>query len=94
MAANGISTLATKEARQLAKLELAATNRAEDERRSIYDITQLPTQYSGNAIIDNLNEGGLIEGRPWLAFGTGDYVLITEDDDTIITESSDTLITE
>jgi len=56
MAANGISTLATKEARQKAKLDLAAINRAADGNpRATYDITQLPTQYSGNDIIDNPN---------------------------------------
>ena len=46
--------------------------------RGTYDITQLPTQYDGNAIIDNPNVGGLVVGRPWTyapftfyeAFGT------------------------
>ena len=66
MAANGISTLETKQLRQVAKLDLAATNRAADGNpRATYDITQLPTQYDDNAIIDNPNEGGLVRGRPW-----------------------------
>ena len=66
MSANGISTLSTKEARQLAKLTLAATDRAADgNSRASYDISQLPTYYSGNAVVDNANSGGLIEGRPW-----------------------------
>ena len=66
MAANGISTLATKELRQKAKLDLAAANRAAvGNPRSTYDITQLPTQYSGNNIINNPNVGGLVQGRPW-----------------------------
>ena len=66
MSANGISTLATKELRQKAKLDLAATNRATDGNpRSTYDITQLPTQYDDNGIIDNPNTGGLVLGRPW-----------------------------
>jgi hypothetical protein len=66
MAQNGISTLPTKEARQKAKLALAAVNRAaHGNPRSNYDITQLPTQYSGNTIVDNPNAGGLITGRPW-----------------------------
>lgn len=66
MATNGISTLATKELRQKAKLDLAATERAADGNpRDTYDITQLPTQYDDNAIIDNANTGGLIVGRPW-----------------------------
>ena len=67
MAANGISTLATKELRQKAKLELAATKRATDGNpRATYDITQLPTQYADNTIVDNPNDGGLVLGRPWV----------------------------
>jgi hypothetical protein len=66
MSLNGISTLATKELRQKAKLDLAATKRAADGNpRATYDITQLPTQYTGNAVTDNANTGGLVEGRPW-----------------------------
>jgi hypothetical protein len=66
MAANGISTLSTKQVKQVAKLDLAATNRAADGNpRATYDISQLPTQYSGNNIVDNPNAGGLIQGRPW-----------------------------
>jgi len=69
MAANGISELATKELRQKAKLDLAAIKRAADGNpRAIYDITQLPTQYDGNDIIDNPNTGGLVVGRPWISF--------------------------
>ena len=56
MSANGISELATKELRQKAKLDLAATDRAADGNpRATYDITQLPTQYDDNTIIDNPN---------------------------------------
>ena len=67
MAANGISELPTKEARQKAKLALAAADRAADGNpRATYDITQLPTQYVGNDILDNPNEGGLVQGRPWV----------------------------
>jgi hypothetical protein len=67
MAANGISTLATKELRQKAKLALAAQKRAIDgNARATYDITQLPTQYNDNDIIDNPNTGGLVQGRPWI----------------------------
>ena len=65
MATNGISTLATKEARQIAKLELAAVERAAAGRRSVYDLSELPTKYSGNSVVDNLNSGGLTFGRPW-----------------------------
>jgi hypothetical protein len=70
MSANGISTLSTKQARQAAKLDLAATDRAAvGNPRATYDITQLPTQYDDNAIIDNPNVGGLVVGRPWVAGG-------------------------
>ena len=66
MAANGISTLATKELRQKAKLDLAAIDRAATGRRSEYDLSQLPTQYYGNAVVNNENAGGLVLGRPWI----------------------------
>jgi hypothetical protein len=66
MAANGISTLATKELKQKAKLDLAATDRAAvGNPRATYDITQLPTQYDDNAVVNNPNIGGLVQGRPW-----------------------------
>lgn len=68
MSANGIAQLPTKEARQKAKLDLAAQNRSADGNpRATYDITQLPTQYDDNSIIDNANTGGLVVGRPWIA---------------------------
>lgn len=51
MSANGISTLPTKEERQLAKLNLAALNRAEDGNpRATYNISQLPTRYVGSQL--------------------------------------------
>ena len=67
MAANGISTLEFKRARQNAKLALAADKRAISGRRSNLDISQLPTVYSptNNTIINNPNLNGLIVGRPW-----------------------------
>ena len=66
MALNGISTLSTKEAKQKAKLDLAAIDReADGNPRSTYDITELPTQYSGDNLVDNPNVGGLQTGRPW-----------------------------
>jgi hypothetical protein len=66
MALNNISTLATKELKQKAKLDLAATDRAADGNpRATYDITQLPTQYDDNTVVNNPNIGGLVQGRPW-----------------------------
>jgi hypothetical protein len=89
MAANGISTLATKELKQKAKLDLAASKRATDGNpRATYDLTLMPTQYSGNDIIDNPNIGGLVTGRPWIdtvstftfyeAFGTTSALTTTQ----------------
>jgi hypothetical protein len=85
MAANGISTLETKELRQVAKLDIAKAKRqgkivARDgtvtgsidstkpyyRARNSYDITQLPTQYNDNDVVDNPNVGGLVVGRPWI----------------------------
>jgi hypothetical protein len=64
---NKISRLSTLESRQIAKLELAKLDRtASNEPRKNYDITELPTQYSGNNIVNNSNTGGLIKGRPWI----------------------------
>ncbi len=66
MSANGIAHLPTREARQKAKLDQAAIDRAADGNpRATYDITELPTQYDDNAVVDNPNSGGLVVGRPW-----------------------------
>ena len=74
MAANGISTLSTKELKQRAKLDLAAADRlAIGNPRPSYDITQLPTQYDDDTIIDNPNTGGLVVGRPWVSLAAGLY---------------------
>lgn len=67
MSANGIAQLATRELRQKAKLDLAASDRAAaGDPRATYDITLLPTQFDNNDIIDNPNSSGLIVGRPWI----------------------------
>lgn len=66
MALNGISTLATKELRQKSKLDLAAEKRALTGRKSTVDLTELPTQYNNNSIINNSNPDGLLQGRPWV----------------------------
>jgi hypothetical protein len=75
---------ADKEARQIAKLDIAEAKRqgkvvAEDGTitgsvdptkpyyriNNQYDIAQLPTQYDDNAVVNNPNTGGLLQGRPW-----------------------------
>lgn len=68
MSANGISTLLTKELRLVAKLDLASTKRlAQGNARPYYDLELLPTQYDDNTLVNNLNVGGLVVGRPWTA---------------------------
>lgn len=89
MSLNGISELATKELRQKAKLDLATAKRATDNNsRATYDLTQLPTQYDNNDVINNPNIGGLVVGRPWIntttsftfyeAFGTTSAISTTQ----------------
>jgi len=97
MSANGIAHLATRELRQKAKLALAATKRAArsghrdvahtaDDRYTL-DLTELPTQFNDNSIIDNDNGPALLEGRPWTsasaftfyeAFGTTSSLATTQ----------------
>ena len=94
---NKIARLATKELRQLAKLDLAALDRAASgNARAIYDITQLPNPYNGNDVDpdQNPNTGGLIEGRPWIDIGNADAFILLENGDTLIAENNDNLITE
>ena len=50
----------SREFRQKQKLDIAAVKRSDT-----YDITQLPTKYSGNTLVDNANVGGLVARRPW-----------------------------
>ena len=68
-----IGHLTTREDRQVAKLAIAQLRRQAGGNTSApyyrslnsYDRTELPTQYSGNTVVDNPNPGGLITGRPW-----------------------------
>lgn len=76
MALNGISTTGTKEERQIAKLNLAATDRlADNNLRNVYDITQLPNLYNDDGVDpdENPNTGGLVTGRPWVELAVGLY---------------------
>jgi hypothetical protein len=43
-----------------------------------YDITNLPTQYIDNVATNNLNEGGLQLGRPWVTFLPSDLFAASE----------------
>ena len=85
MAANSISTLSTKQAKQKAKLDIASakrqgytldaagnvisgpdTTKPFYRARNAYDISELPTEYINNGVVDNANTGGLVVGRPWI----------------------------
>jgi len=84
MAANGISTLSTKQLKQEGKLAIAQAKKqgktvAKDgtisgsvdatknyyRYNNTYSINDLPTKYTGNAVTDNANTGGLQTARPW-----------------------------
>jgi len=74
MSQNGIAHLSTKRAKQLAKLNLAAYDRQQQgNQRCAFDITELPTQYTGTgqALIDNPNSTGLLLSRPWVNLTSG-----------------------
>ena len=76
---NKISRLTTLQDRQVAKLNLSHLERiALSNPRADYDITELPTQYVGNVVVDNLQEGGLKQGRPWVTFLPSDLFLSGE----------------
>ena len=65
----------TREARQTQLLDIAQLKRqggptADNTKHyyrtaNTYDKTELPTQYSGDTLVDNPNVGGLQTGRPW-----------------------------
>jgi len=63
--------------------------------RNSYDITELPTQYSGNGITDNSNVDGLVVGRPWIVpvvVLSGPIIMETGDD--LLLETGDQIYTE
>jgi hypothetical protein len=55
----------SKQERQVAKLAIAGKKRSLSSRTSTLTIDNLPTKYTGNAVTDNANVGGLVAGRPW-----------------------------
>ena len=64
--ANKIANLSTKQARQEAKLALAALDRAAyGSRPSTYDINKLPNPYNGNDTAPDDGARTLVAGRPW-----------------------------
>ncbi len=55
----------SRQERQVAKLAIAGKKRSLTGRTSTLTIDNLPTKYTGNAVTDNANVGGLVVGRPW-----------------------------
>jgi hypothetical protein len=55
----------SKQERQVSKLAIAGKKRSLTSRTSTLTINNLPTKYTGNAVTDNPNVGGLVDGRPW-----------------------------
>jgi hypothetical protein len=68
----------SKQERQVAKLAIAGKKRSLSSRTSTLDITLLPAQYVGNVATNNLNEGGLQAGRPWVQFLPSDLFAASE----------------
>jgi hypothetical protein len=63
--------------------------------RNDFDITELPTQYSGNNITDNPNVGGLVIGRPWITpvvVLAGNIIMETSND--LLLENGNQIYTE
>ena len=96
MALNGISTLPTKELRQVAKLNLAQFKRQAGgdtslpyyREHNVYDITLLPTMYIGNAVVDN--PGALVQTRPWTVGVVEDgYFLVYVTDEYVETANNE-----
>lgn len=83
MSKNGIAWLPTKEARQIAKLDLAAEKRGQS-----YDRDLLPTKYVDNDVVDNPNIGGLQPQRPWTNTPSISYSLSTAGNVTSIDEGA------
>ena len=100
MAANGISTLPTRQARQTAKLDLAQAQRQAlgtpgYRDLNTYDLDLLPTRYSGNTLVDNANPGGLQVGRPWISGpGVEADSLTLEDGSSLLLEDGGLLLLE
>ena len=55
----------SRQERQVAKLAIAGKKRELTSRTYTLTIDNLPTKYTGNAVTDNPNSGGLVAGRPW-----------------------------
>jgi hypothetical protein len=60
-----IKFLHSKQEKQEAKLTIAGKKRLQTSRTYTLTINNLPTKYTGNAVTDNANVGGLVAGRPW-----------------------------
>ena len=55
----------SRQERQVSKLAIAGKKRLLTSRTYTLTIDNRPTKYTGNAVTDNANSGGLVAGRPW-----------------------------
>ena len=51
--------------------------------RNVYDLDRLPTQYSGNTLVDNANPEGLLTARPWTAYDINPTATIVNEGGTL-----------
>ena len=52
--------------------------------RNVYDPDRLPTQYSGNTVVDNANAVGLLRARPWTAYDINPTANIVNEGGTLV----------
>jgi hypothetical protein len=63
--------------------------------RNDFDITELPTQYNDNDVVDNPNPDGLITGRPWIVpVVVLAGAIIQETGDDLLLENGNQIFTE
>lgn len=62
--------------------------------RNQYDITELPTQYVGENVVDNPNTGGLVYGRPWHVQLASAEILLEDGTDIYQEDGSSLFFTE
>ena len=70
------------------------TNAPFYRERNFDDVTELPTQYVGDAIVDNENPDGLIVGRPWIIAPAGAAGFLLEGGDGLLLEDGNPILTE
>jgi hypothetical protein len=72
----------SKQERQVSKLAIAGKKRSLSSRTYTLTIDNLPTKYTGNAVTDNANVGGLVAGRPWSTTNPDTAITVIEESET------------